>query len=182
MAAGALLGGGPRRPEPRDRGQGTVEAAFLIPVLFVGLLLLLQPGILLYDRIVMGAAASEACRLLVTSTDAAGDMTESCESFVRHRLSAVPQVDCFHVHGGGAGCSWEIELSGTEDSESVSVTIRNQAEPLPLIGAASTLLGIVNEEGNYVIEVSCEQDSQPSWLLSSELGLDPSEWAGAWAS
>ena len=43
-----------------ESGQATVEAAFLLPVLFVGLLLLMQPGILLYDRLVMQAAASEA--------------------------------------------------------------------------------------------------------------------------
>ena len=35
----------------RERGQATVEAAVLIPVLFTALLLLLQPGILLYDRL-----------------------------------------------------------------------------------------------------------------------------------
>ena len=35
-----------------ESGQATVEAAFLLPVLFVGLLLLMQPGILLYDRLV----------------------------------------------------------------------------------------------------------------------------------
>ena len=73
-----------------ESGQATVEAAFLLPVLFVGLLLLMQPGILLYDRLVMQAAASEGCRLLATKTAAAGDMAESCEAFVRHRLGAIP--------------------------------------------------------------------------------------------
>lgn len=67
-----------------ESGQATVEAAFLLPVLFVWLLLLMQPGILLYDRLVMQAAASEGCRLLATKTAAAGDMAESCEAFVRH--------------------------------------------------------------------------------------------------
>ena len=41
----------------RERGQATVEAAVLIPALFTALLLLLQPGILLYDRMVMQGAA-----------------------------------------------------------------------------------------------------------------------------
>ena len=163
-----------------ERGQGTVEAAVMIPVLFLGLVLLVQPGIILYDRIVMQAAASEACRLLATGTDAAGDMAESCEAFVRHRLSAVPQVDCFHVHDGG--CSWQITLSGDEDSETVSVTIANEAEPLPFLGAASALLGIVNDEGNFVIQVTCEQETQPAWVAGSEEGMDASEWVGAWSS
>ena len=43
-----------------ESGQATVEAAFLLPVLFVGLLLLMQPGILLYDRLVMQAALCSA--------------------------------------------------------------------------------------------------------------------------
>ena len=159
-----------------ERGQGTVEAAFLVPVLFMGLLLLLQPGIVLYDRIVMEAAASEACRLLATATSVTGDMTESCENFVMHRLSAVPAASCFHVHKGG--CTWEIELEGDEDSQTVSVTIRNQLTPLPLIGAAAALLGIVNDEGNFVIEVACTQDIQPSWVDST--GLDASDMVGAW--
>ena len=55
-----------------ESGQATVEAAFLLPVLFVGLLLLMQPGILLYDRLVMQAAASEGCRLLATKNRCGG--------------------------------------------------------------------------------------------------------------
>ena len=43
-----------------ERGQATVEAAFLIPVLFTVLLLSVQPGMVLYDRIVIQAAASDA--------------------------------------------------------------------------------------------------------------------------
>ena len=70
----------------RDEGQATVEAAVLIPALFTALLLLLQPGILLYDRMVMQGAAAEGCRLLATKTAALGDMDGSCEAFVRHRL------------------------------------------------------------------------------------------------
>ena len=52
-----------------NRGQGSVEAAIAIPVMFLLLLLLIQPGIVLYDRLVMGNAAAEACRLLATATD-----------------------------------------------------------------------------------------------------------------
>ena len=42
-----------------EGGQATVEAAVLIPVLFTVLLLLIQPGIILYDRMVMNYAAAE---------------------------------------------------------------------------------------------------------------------------
>ena len=91
-----------------ERGQGTVEAAIVLPVLFLLMMLLIQPGIVMYDRIVMGNAAAEACRLLATSGDSYGSMERSAEAFVRHRLAAVPQHDCFHVHGGS--CSWDTPI------------------------------------------------------------------------
>ena len=91
----------------RERGQATVEAAVLIPVLFTALLLLLQPGILLYDRMVMQGAAAEGCRLLATKTAAQGDMDGSCEAFVRHRLGAVPRTTastCTAEAAAGTSC------------------------------------------------------------------------------
>lgn len=163
---------------PRDDGQATVEAAFLVPVLLVGLLLLMQPGILLYDRIVMEAAASEGCRLLATKTAAAGDMTAACEAFVRHRLGSVPPVACFHVHEGG--CTWDIELEGDEASDEVRVTVANEVRPLPLLDMGGKLLGMVNGRGNLEIEVSACQRTQPAWASDVEAGRDPSGWAGAW--
>lgn len=161
-----------------ERGQGTVEAAFVIPVLFVLMLMLLQPGIIFYDRLVMGNAAAEGCRLLATSTDAAGSMQESCEAFIRHRLAAVPQHECFHVHDGS--CSWDIELSGGESSEVVTVRIGNEIRPLPLFDAGSRLLGLTNGNGNLVIEESVTMPTQPNWVASSPLGLNPSSWIGEW--
>ena len=116
-----------------ESGQGTLEAAFVIPVLFVLMLLLIQPGIVLYDRLVMGSAAAEGCRLLATKTDAYGSMGASCEAFIRHRLAAVPQQACFHVHEGG--CSWVIEMSGDETSGTATVKVINELRPLPLFDA-----------------------------------------------
>ena len=160
-----------------EQGQGTVEAAVAIPVLFLLLLLLLQPGIVLYDRLVMANAAAEGCRLLATAT---GDMGGSCEAFVRHRLAAVPQHDCFHVHQGD--CSWNIELSGDESSQEVTVSIGNELKPLPLYDAGSKLLGLTNASGNLEIWESVTMRTQPDWVVSSELGLDPASWIGAWSS
>lgn len=158
-------------------GQGTVEAAVAIPVVFLLLLLLLQPGIVLYDRLVMANAAAEGCRLLATTT---GDMGEGCEAFVRHRLAAVPQHDCFHVHHGD--CSWDIELSGDESSQEVTVRIGNELRPLPLVDAGMRLAGLANANGNLEIEESVTMRAQPDWVASSELGLSPASWIGAWSS
>lgn len=173
---GAAVGGLARE----CAGQATVEAALVVPVLFVALLLLLQPGIILYDRIVMNAAASEACRLLATKTDAAGAMGESCEAFVKHRLAAVPPVSCFHVHE--AGCSWVVRFEGDDASGTVSVTIENEARPLPLLDVAGALLGIVNERGNLVVRTTCSQPVQPAWVSGVDAGSGPADWIGAWMS
>lgn len=161
-----------------ERGQGSVEAAVVIPVMFLLLLLLLQPGIVLYDRLVMGNAAAEACRVLATGTDAFGSMSGSCEAFVRHRLAAVPQHDCFHVHN--PSCSWDIELEGGESSETVTVSIGNELRPLPLFDSAAKLLGMANARGNLEIRESVTMPVQPSWVSSSELGMAPSSWIGGW--
>ena len=59
------------------RGQSTAEAAVALPVVFLLVLLLVQPGIVLYDRMVMAGAAAgfwrraTAMRRLARSTCAA---------------------------------------------------------------------------------------------------------------
>lgn len=156
----------------RKRAQATVEAAFAIPILMILILLLLQPGIVLYDRIVMHGAAEEGCRLLATS-DGSG---QSNEDYIRRRLSAVPQVDIFHIHSGG--CSWNIELDGDEGQDEVSVRISNELKPLPLLDSAMALAGLLNGNGNLEIEVSASQKTQPDWVDSAAEGRDPDSWPG----
>lgn len=158
------------------RGQGTVEAAFVIPILFITMLLLIQPGIILYDRMVMNAACAEGCRVLATSTDAYGSGREACEAFVRHRLASIPPQDCFHVHD--AGCTWEVSLVGDESSDSVTVSIKNQVKPLPLFDGAATLAGMTNANGYLEINVSRSMATQPAWALQQE--GSPQSWIGAW--
>lgn len=164
-----------RRLATCERGQATVEAAFALPVLMVLVLLLVQPGIILYDRIVMQGAAAEACRLLTTSAGGDGQVGED---FVRRRLGAVPEQDLFHVHD--SACTWRIELAGDETSEQVSVSISTEVKPLPLIGAGAAFLGMTNDRGNLVVSVRAEQPTQPAWVAGSVGGASPAEWIGAW--
>lgn len=159
----------------RTRGQSTIEAAFLLPVLFILLLLLLQPGIVLYDRMVMQGVAAEACRLLVTKTDRAGASEEAYRAAILRRLGNVPQHDLFHVHSASE-CSWEIEFTGDERSEVVAVRIANKLKPLPIVDVGATLLGLLNDEGCLEIEVVAQQRSQPQWVAQSEEGLQPDKW------
>lgn len=157
-----------------------MEAAFALPVLMMLVLMLIQPGIVLYDRMVMQAAAAEGCRLLATNTDSLGPMDEACEAFIRHRLGSIPQQDCFHVHEGANGCSWGISLSGDESSQTVEVGISNELKPLPLLDAAAALLGLVNENGNLVVEVSASAPAQPGWAQEAFSSKAPEDLVGSW--
>jgi Flp pilus assembly protein TadG len=161
-----------------DAGQGTVEAAFVLPVLLIALLLLIQPGILLYDRIVMENAAAEGCRLLATKTDAFGDADGSCEAFVRHRLAAIPPVDCFHMHDGG--CTWDIAMNGGEKSKKVTVAISTKVKPLPLFDGGATLAGLVDGDGALTVKVERSMPTQPDWVADVKGGKNPKSWIGAW--
>ena len=153
------------------RGQATVEAAFCIPVLFVLLCLLLQPSILLYDRMVMNAAAAEACRLLVTRSDLSGIDEQRCIAIVKRHLGAVPPVDIFHVHN--SGCTWQIELTGDENASEVSVRISTQVKLLPFAGFTASLAGLAGSDGCMQLEVEYSQATQPPWVEQP----DPSGWA-----
>lgn len=158
------------------KAQATVEAAFMIPVIFLLLLLLLQPGIILYDFIVMNSAASETCRVLSTSN--LNDKEKICEAFLRRRLSAIPQQDNFHVHS--QGCTYEIVLEGDQCSNFNSVTIKNQLKPLPLIGFFSEILGILNKNKCFEIQCSSKQAIKPKWTENSPQTSNPENWVGAW--
>lgn len=160
------------------RGQATVEGAFLIPVVFLLLLLLVQPGILLYDRMVMNAAAAEACRALATRTADAGTDAAAFEESVRRHLGAIPQQENFHRHKDG--CSWKIELSGDERSSRTSVRITGSVKLLPLLDSAGTLLGFGDGEGNIEVSVCASAQAQAPWVEDTPLGLSPSSWVGKW--
>lgn len=161
-----------------EEGQATVEGAFLIPLIFLLLLMLLQPGILLYDRMVMNAAAAEGCRMLATRSSASGiDTSEYREAVLRH-LGAIPQQECFHRHRDG--CSWEIELIGDERSSQVSVRITGSVKLLPLLDAGGTLLGLGDGAGNIELSVSTSAPTQDDWVPSNGLGMSPASWVGRW--
>lgn len=156
-----------------DRGQATVEAAFLIPVLFVVLLMLVQPGIILYDRMVMNYAAAEGCRLLATKTDAGGMDDGRYRELVLRHLGAIPPQDLFHIHDGG--CSYEIELSGDEGSALVAVKITNRVKLLPLFDAGAVLAG-ASHDGTVEIAVEQTARTKAPWLGTGASGLDPQGW------
>lgn len=148
----------------------------MIPVMFLLVLLLIQPGIYLYDLCIMNAAASETCRVLLTSNDE--DKNKVCEPFARRRLSAIPQQDNFHLHS--SGCSYKIDFEGNESSNELSVTIINQIKPLPIIGFFSGVFGLLNENGCFEICVKSSQELKPDWTNNSPQGNKAEKWVGTW--
>lgn len=150
-----------------ESGQSTVEAAVLLPVLFVVFGLLLQPAVLLYNRCIMNAAAAEGCRLVSTTT--VDDAT--ARTYVERRLEAIPKIPIFHV-----GDDWAINWSRSSGSVA-SIIIENRVEPMPFFGVLAGLTGVVGEDGNIeqLVTVSCTP--VPAW--AGEAG-NPTAWIGAW--
>ncbi|MDR1082822.1 MAG: pilus assembly protein [Coriobacteriales bacterium] len=159
------------------RGQGTVEAAVLIPILFLLILMLSQPMILLYNRVVMENAASEGCRLLATKTVQGSYSEDKYEGYIKRRLAAIPPIDIFHAHTGSR--SWEIEQVGDENADFVSVRIVNKLKPLPLLGWGAQLVGLCDGQGYLTQEVEANGWTQPEWLRDQDAGT-PQDWVEQW--
>lgn len=161
----------------RMKGQATVEAALLIPALLISLLLLIQPGILLYARMVMEGAAAEGCRVLATASSLE-ENTATVEDFVKRRLASVPQQENFHVHD--PACSWQIDLSGNEASEEVTVSISTEVKPLPLFDFGLDALGVLNSNGNYELKVSHHLTTKSTWVRENTISNEPERWIERW--
>lgn len=151
-----------------ESGQSTVEAAVLFPVLLVLFGLLLQPAILLYDRCIMNAAATESCRLVATST--VDDATT--RTYVERRLEAIPSIDIFHVGEG-----WIVNWSRSRDGIA-NVIIENHVRPLPFFGILAGLANEMGDDGTIVQRVDVFCSPIPEWAGGQ--GYNPSNWIGEW--
>lgn len=158
-------------------GQGTVEASFALPVLLALVVLVIQPGVYLYDRMVMQSAAEEGCRLLATS-DEQGCDGSSVRSSVIHRLLAIPCEEHFHVREADGG--WMVSLEGSAASSEVAVEISTRVKPLPLIYLGGRALGALDGDGCMRVTARASRATQPSWAAGSPAGPDPRSWVGAW--
>jgi hypothetical protein len=155
------------------RGQATVEAALLLPLTMLLILVLCQPAILLYNRVVMENAAAEGCRILSGDSGNLNHIGEKNEGFVIRRLSAIPAVDIFHV--GTSAQDWDVSLDGGGFGDLVSVRIVNRVRPLPLLGWGAQLLGQTDADGYLAQTVEVWLPSQPNWVF-----YPPEELAMLW--
>ena len=97
---------------------------------------------------------------------------------MRRRLGAIPPLDVFHVHD--SGCTWEVRCEGGGAADVARVTVRTEARPLPLLDGGATLLGMVNERGNLVVEVTATAPTRASWAQESLNGASVNGKAGEW--
>ena len=157
-------------------GQSTIEAAYVAPILLGCILMLTQPVIVLYDRVIMQSAAGDACRLACVLDE--NSLDQIIDNYVRNRLSAIPQQDNFHVHGGA--CSYEVNVEGSQSTENVTVSISNKVKPLPLIDFLCKSVGATNSDGYWEVKVESKLQTQPEWAANSPSGQNPESWVGDW--
>ena len=89
-----------------------------------------------------------------------------------------PALDVFHVHD--SGCTWEVRCEGGGAADVARVTVRTEVRPLPLLDGGATLLGMVNERGNLVVEVTATAPTRASWAQESLNGASVNGKAGEW--
>lgn len=149
-----------------ERGQSTVEAAALLPVLMLLLGMLAQPVCMLYTRMVMTHAAAEGARVALTATN-----DHDVRQFVYRRLRAVPNASLFHV--GGAD-DWQISIDRSVGEGRIALEILGHARPLPLLGTVTGFVGRQDEQG-VVLRVRVNEVLRPGWVRD---GYD--DWQEMW--
>ena len=149
-----------------QRGQSTVEAAVMLPLLMLLFALLVQPVCVLHTRMIMRHAAAETARVLMTSEDEG-----TSRSFALRRLRAVPEASLFHVGGSE---DWVIHMDRSADGRHCEVSISGHARPLPFFGVVMRALGTVDGQG-LLLEETIREQMRPSWL-----GGDYESWMEAW--
>lgn len=135
-----------------------MEAAALLPVLLLLVVLLAQPLCALYTLTIMRHAASEGVRVLATTTDVG-----TVRPFVLRRLRAVPEASLFHVGGSG---DWEVWCDRGGDGMTVTVGIRGHLRPLPMLGAVVSLMGQRDQRG-VVLQSEVSQRVRSQWMEGS---------------
>lgn len=148
------------------QGQSTVEAAALLPIIFMLCALLLQPIILSFSLSVMQRTAAETARVAATDIDGS---YKDCQGFALRRLEALPHLDMFHT---GDESDWVIEIS--RDEHEVEVSITGHVTPLPLWKEFLETFHEKDERG-LILRAHIKQAYQSSWL-----GGSYDEWMRIW--
>ena len=151
-------------------GQATVEAAFLIPIMCALLLILLQPSLLLLNRLVMEMTANDVCRFVMTQ-DCAGMQSHpynEAELYALRRLDAIPSVSILHED------PWIVEIQGDECLGDVKIHIEHKVKPLPLLQVGLGFGGVLDSEGLLTQQLDRRRILHSDF--ECEIGLEPLNW------
>lgn len=155
-----------------DAGQATVEAAITTLFFFGIIILLVQPTIWLYTRMVMGSAAGETARVVATRTP---DMSERAIGlYALRRLQAVPPVSYFRVDDGSEMEGWKVDLAGGPDAEWATVTISCKQQPMPFLGLIANVAGMTGTDGLMTMRVSASVPAKDPKAGTYK------DWGGGW--
>lgn len=154
------------------KAQSTIEAAILLPALIVVFALLIQAGVVMYTKVSMRFAASEACRLYAVRPEEFSDRNQEdrYREFVLHRLAAIPELDIFHK---GSQDDWDIHVDISKNW--CSVSIEHVYCPLPLWGLGAYAAGYESRDGGVVMRVEVNSSVRPLWLKGGY-----HEWQKQW--
>ena len=147
------------------RGQASVEAAALLPILCIMAAILLQPICVLYTRMVMASAASETVRVVLTGQSLSeADVVNYC----KRRLAAVPEIPIFH---SGGSEDWQVTFS---DGDEIAVHVKGHVKAIPFMSWLLSAFSASDSEG-IVLEARAQAKLRPQWLEGSY-----ESWQGIW--
>jgi Tfp pilus assembly protein PilE len=113
-----------------ERGQALVELPFVVVLVCVLSLVLLQPLVQLYTKMVLGQVAAGLCRVVATQgEEVAGTQQVLLSAYAADKLEGLPKGSAFYQPG-----SLRVEVSGAAHTERIEVQVSVRQTPLPLIG------------------------------------------------
>ncbi len=134
-----------------ERGQSSIEAAFILPILLLCLGLSVQPVIYMYTKTIMQEAADEGIRYAMSEQNAG-----RTERYIRRRLEALPSSSIFHVQDE----DWDIDIIRAD--KSVRVLIRGHIRTIPVLGVSAYMF-LEHDDQGLIVEVASENITAPSW-------------------
>lgn len=159
----------------KARGQASLEAAFLIPLMLLLSMMLIQPAILLYNRSVMHATVSESLRVASTLPQSSNKQ-ELLKNFILRRLGSIPDIDIFHVK---LKDSWELVIEEGKTHDDKTISLAHRVRLLPLFDTLARAFQ-VSDDGSIKQEVRVTGSSKAAWIAQSEWGSIPERWVESW--
>jgi hypothetical protein len=123
-------------------GQAIVEAPFVIIALCLMAILLFQPVVQLYTRMVLGQVAGELARVAAVDVEGGKVLQARYEAWAADKLRTLPAGTAFSIPG-----SLKVVVQGNARSERISVQLSVRQKALPFF----SFLGKRGDKGTVTI-------------------------------